>query len=425
MPTDLLALSSRIIDDNITDERVNRVTGELSEISDDLAVVEAFSHVIAFRTGEGVVLFDTSTHAFGPRIRDALREWTGDPVRAMVYTHGHIDHVGGAGAFVEEADASGRPRPTVIGHENVLPRFDRYDLTNGYNGVINHRQFGRTRLGMDTPQWFSDWVRPDTVVGDAMTARFDGLTVELRHAKGETDDHLWGWIPDRRAILGGDFLTWVFPNAGNPQKVQRYPLEWAQALREMAALRPELFLPAHGLPIGGADRIAVVLDDVARALEALVQQTLALMNDGARLDDIVHAVRVPDDLMGKPYLPAVYDEPEFVVRNIWRLYGGWYDGNPARLKPAPDAALAAEVATLAGGATALANRAAEVSDSGDHRLACQLAEWAVQAAPDDARAHEVRAAVYLARRKTETSLMAKGIYGWAADESDARTESTG
>ena len=110
------------------------------------------------------------------------------------------------------------------------------------------------------------------------------LTLELRHARGETGDHLYAWLPERKAIAVGDFVTWVFPNAGNPQKVQRYPLDWAHALREMSALGAELLLPAHGLPIAGAARIARVLDDVASALEHVVNETL---------DAIVHAVRVP------------------------------------------------------------------------------------------------------------------------------------
>jgi len=131
----------------------------------------------------------------------------------------------------------------------------------------------------------------------------------------------------------------------------------------------------------------------------------------------VHSVRLPDDLMNKPYLRPVYDEPEFVIHNIWRLYGGWYDGNPARLKPAPDAALAAELAGLAGGALALSRRAGELADKGELRLACHLAELAVQASPGSAEAHAVRAAVYGMRRKAESSLMAKGIYGFAERES--------
>jgi alkyl sulfatase BDS1-like metallo-beta-lactamase superfamily hydrolase len=199
--------------------------------------------------------------------------------------------------------------------------------------------------------------------------------------------------------------------------VQRYAWDWAVALREMAALRPELLLPAHGPAIGGADRIVMVLTDTALALESLHDQTLALMNAGARLDDVIHQVRLPQELADKPYLKPTYDEPEFVVRNLWRLYGGWYDGNPAHLKPARDVELAAEVASLAGGAGVLASRAEALASAGDLKLACHLAEMAVQAEPDSKRAHQVRAAVYSTRRDAEASFMASGIYRSAAMDS--------
>ena len=149
------------------------------------------------------------------------------------------------------------------------------------------------------------------------------------------------------------------------------------------------------------------------------------MNEGARLDDILHTVRAPEHLVAKPYLRPIYDEPEFVVRNVWRLYGGWYDGNPARLHPPADGALAAEVAGLAGGAPALARRAVEVAAEGDLRLAGQLAEWAAQADPDDPAVHEARAQVNARRRADATSLMARGIYTWAETESRDRSATRG
>ena len=58
-----------------------------------------------------------------------------------------------------------------------------------------------------------------------------------------------------------------------------------------------------------------------------------MMNEGAGLNDIIHSVSVPGSALSQPWMAPVYDEPEFVVQNIWRLYGGWYDGNPAHLKP--------------------------------------------------------------------------------------------
>lgn len=432
--TDLLALSARFIDEGAYEGpgAINRVNRKLSEIADGVAVIEAFSHVVSFRTEDGLVLFDTSLEAHARPIIEELRRWTTDPVDTIAYTHGHIDHVGGTRAFIDAASDAGQRRPRIVGHANVSPRFARYRQTNGYNKVINHRQFvasrrpgGRGLLEMDDrPFGPSDWVEPDTVFDSHLNIRVGDELIEMRHDKGETDDHLWAWLPDRKAICAGDFLIWMFPNAGNPQKVQRYPLEWAHALRQMAALKPELILPAHGLPIAGQKRIATVLDDIATALEGLVADTLGMMNAGARLNDIIHSVSVPRHLLDKPYLRPMYDEPEFVVRNIWRLYGGWHDGNPANLKPATDVALAAEISSLAGGAPALSYRARELAEAGEHRLACHLAEFAALAAPDSRAVHAARAFVYAARRNAELSLMSKGIYGAAALESEDKASAT-
>ncbi len=421
---DLLALSARYIDSGTYEgpASVNRPTGQLSEVADRIAIVEAFSHVVALDTEDGLLLFDTSLEAFAPAVLKELRAWSDAPIHTITYTHGHLDHVGGTQALLEEARERGRRDPRIVAHEAVPERFARYELTNGYNAAINARQFGGVR-GLEAVQKTgarfgpSVWVKPDTTFRDRLRLRTGELEAELRHTRGETDDHLWAWLPGRSAICSGDLMCWVFPNAGNPQKVQRYPLEWARALREMAALGAELLLPAHGLPIAGAGRIRRVLDDLATALEMLLEQTLERMNAGERLDEIVHAVRLPEELLERPYLRPIYDEPEFVVNNIWRLYGGWYDGNPAHLKPAPPAALAAELAALAGGVDALVARARDCADREELRVACELIELATQAEPDSRSAHRARAEIYGKRRKSELSLMAKGVYGDAARRS--------
>jgi alkyl sulfatase BDS1-like metallo-beta-lactamase superfamily hydrolase len=249
-------------------------------------------------------------------------------------------------------------------------------------------------------------------------------TIELHHARGETDDHLWAWIPERKWLMAGDFVIWNFPNAGNPQKVQRYPAEWAAALREMITAGPELLVPAHGLPIAGKQRIATVLGDIADTLEALVADVIALMNEGASLDTIIHTVSVPADTLAKPYLRPLYDEPEFVIRNIWRQYGGWWDGAASRLKPSPDAQLATVIAELSGGVQKLISRSRQAAADNDLRLACHLADMAAWAAPDEAEVHAARAEIYVARRNAETSLMSKGIFMAAARDSQAVVESS-
>ena len=411
---DLLDLADRLWrgDLDIAEHHPMRHLGQVAEFEGPTGFVASFANVSAFDTESGLVLVDTGSSVLAGAARDTLREWTQQPAHTAVFTHGHIDHCFGVERYEAENRDRGLPGPHVVAHEAVPARFDRYRATAGYNAVINRRQFGLADF-----EWPVDYRYPDETYRDRLDLEIGGTRFELHHARGETDDHTWVFVPERRILCTGDLFIWASPNCGNPQKVQRYPREWAVALRAMDELDAQVLLPGHGLPVVGTDRVREALTDTALLLEHLHEETLTLMNDGATLDEIVHTVHAPPELLEKPFLRPVYDEPEFVIRNIWRLYGGWYDGNPSRLKPADDGAIAREVAALAGGIDALAARALAVADAGDLRLAAHLAEWAMRADPDDTNAHSVRADVYARRVDAETSTMSKGVFRAAARDS--------
>ncbi len=382
----------------------------LEEYRPGLAFVSSFANVGAARPDEGLVLVDTGSVFTGEMIRMQLRAWSPDAVHTAVFTHGHIDHATGVGAFEAEARPAGAAPLRVVAHRAVNARFERYKRTAGYNAAINARQFRSAGFA-----WPTEYRTPDALYDDRLDLDVGGVRFELHHARGETDDHTWLYIPAHRAVCTGDLFIWAAPNCGNPQKVQRFAGDQAVALERMAALDAEVMFPGHGPPIEGTGRVREALTTTAALLRHLHDETLARMNEGASLDAILASVRAPKELLERPWLRPVYDEPEFVVRNVWRQYGGWWDGDASRLKPARDEALALEVAALAGGANTLAARAAALSSQGEHALASHLVEWAARAAPDDAGITAARAEVYSRRADAETSLMAKGVYFDAAN----------
>jgi alkyl sulfatase BDS1-like metallo-beta-lactamase superfamily hydrolase len=291
----------------------------------------------------------------------------------------------------------------------------RYIATSGYNGIINSRQFGQQI------SWPTDPLPPTLAYSERLDVRVGEHELRLVHARGETDDHTWVFLPRNRVLCTGDLFIWAAPNAGNPQKVQRFAIEWATALRQMAALEPEILLPGHGLPVMGAARVREALLDTALYLESLYEQTRAAMNQGATLYEILEHVRPPAELAAKPYLKPVYDEPDFIVRNVYRCLGGWYSGVPSELKPAPRREQAREIASLAGGVGRLLARARECAAGGDLTMACHLVDWAVEAEPESAEVRELRAEVYERRAFAEPSTMSKGIFGAAARDSRERS----
>jgi glyoxylase-like metal-dependent hydrolase (beta-lactamase superfamily II) len=400
-------------------ETIWKPTGRTEELAPGVVFLHTFANVTLVRTSAGLVLVDTSTAAARARTFALVRSVDPGPLRAAIYTHGHADHALGLPPFLSEARERGWPRPSIVGHRNVAARFARYRRTHAYNALINARQFGTT------PAWPTDYDEPDVVYDTELAFTAGDATLELHHARGETDDHTWIWWAERGILWTGDQFLWVAPNAGNPQKVQRYAAEWAASLRVMSALDAVLLIPGHGPPVLGRARVRQALDDTAEWLETLERGTVARMNAGFTLEAILAEVQPPGHLAARPYLQAVYDEPDYVVRNVWRLNGGWWDGVASHLKPAREAELGREVARLAGGVERLVARARELATAGDLALAGHLIDWAIAVEPDSRPAHAARAAIYEARARDTRALMTRGIFGAAARESAARLDPGG
>ncbi|WP_089174407.1 alkyl sulfatase dimerization domain-containing protein [Bosea sp. AS-1] len=381
--------------------------GAITHVADDIITVHTTyfcGSVTAIRTAEGLVLVDTAKPDTAQRTLEVIRSWDESPIHTVIFTHGHIDHTSGIAVIDAEADAKGVPRPRIVAHRNVKRRMERYVASQGFNSIVQGQQFNMPGYVYPVGQR-----QPDEVYDETLSFTIGGQRFELFHGRGETDDATFVWLPERSVLASGDFVIWVFPNAGNPRKVQRYAAEWAAALRQMEALKPAILIPGHGPVVFGEERALQMLRDGAEALEYLVGQTLALMNRGATLDEVLHGVKLPAAFLAKPYLLAKYDDPEFLVRSIYHFYAGWFDGDAAHLKPARTAEIARELAELAGGAERLAERAARLSEAGKSRLSVQLAEFAGAAAPEDAGIQVVRARVLQTAIDDESSLMGKAF----------------
>lgn len=374
--------------------------------------VSFFSGVTGFETDEGLVLVDSGLARLAPALDQMLRRRTTAPVHTAIFTQGHVDHAFGLESFLRPGQAP----PRVVAHRAMPARFARYARTAGHNRAINARQFGGT---VDMDEAALDDFRPPSIVPDTLfDERCDlevgGVRLQVHHCRGETDDHAFVWCPDRGVLCPGDLFIWAVPNAGNPQKVQRYPWDWAAGLRAMAALGAESLCPGHGGPVvGDAKLIRRMLVETAELLEAIVERTLEALDEGSPPHvDIVHRVRLP--VREAPWLQPVYDEAEFIVRNVIRYFGGWWSGRPCELKPAPRSRVADELAELAGGPRKLLARAEALAEAGDLRTACHLADYALEAAPDDGELGHRVAAIYDRRAGAETSLMAINLFASAA-----------
>ena len=383
---------------------------EPTQIDERTWFVPSFANASVLETDDGLVMVDTGLVQMGPRIHETTRKLTQAPLHTVVFSHGHVDHAFGLAPWLEEAQTP----PRIVAHANVPRRFQRYRRMQGLNEHINSVQFGIDGVG-----WPQTYFWPDTTYEHALTLTIGGERFELRHGKGETDDATWLWAPERGVLCTGDFWISCAPNCGNPQKVQRYPEEWAEALEAMAALDAQALLPGHGPVIKGAEEVKAALTDAAAYLRSIVEQTLQALNEGLTHEEIVARVKPPAELADRAYLQPIYDRPEFIVRNLIRLHAGWWDGYPSTVLPAAPDARAREIVALAGGTDKLIERATALAIE-DIALACHLAEWAALAEPDNTDAQACVRDVFRRRAEQEGSLMGRGIFMHAVRQAERR-----
>lgn len=401
--------------------------GQVEVIEPGLAMFHGFANV-AFAYGRGEMLAaDTSSRQMGQMAIEGIRKITDEPVSIVVYTHGHGDHAFGTQPFIRDAAERGYARPKIWAHEDLSARFGRYTLTAGWQAHINRLQFGMT-VPVDGIFSERSQTPPDLTFRGMQLLELAGEAVELHHAMGETDDATWVWMPMRRVAMVGDLIVSSLPNTGNPNKVQRYTLEWAQALEKIAARKPRVVFPGHGPVYKGEDACQELLRDTARALRLIHDEVVRRLNAGQWPVEVIEAdIQLPAELADKPFLAPVYGCVPFVVRDVIRRYAGWWSGEPSQMFPARRSDRAADLLALCG-RDALLNRARELHKEGQLQRALALAELATNANPDDAEAASLNAEILEGLAAAERSFIARNFFAGAArqirERISAKTQKT-
>jgi alkyl sulfatase BDS1-like metallo-beta-lactamase superfamily hydrolase len=299
-----------------------------------------------------------------------LRDNLDAPVHTIFLTHGHLDHALTLEPIFEEAKRMGSPAPRVIAHRNLLNRFNRYRMLDGYHDHINRIQFA---VPEGIPAFPLPKLNPDIIFDQSISTSIGGIDFHTFHELGETDDALWVWVPLKKTVFSGDLVIMGMPNIGNPFKVQRYTLEWARGLEAIVAKEPEVLVPGHGPLIKGKKVIREHLLTVSRALRYLHDEVVKRLNDGMWYEDILHEVDLPDDMKNSEYLAPVYGCPKFVVHGILRQYTGWYDGNPSNLFSPKKREIHRGIVHLVGKDRVIEN-VRELKEKGDTAMALQFVD---------------------------------------------------
>ncbi|TWU07414.1 alkyl/aryl-sulfatase [Allorhodopirellula heiligendammensis] len=332
---------------------------------------------------DGVIIVDT---LFGPtsaaQAADAFRQYSDKPVKAIIYTHSHGDHIGGASAFV------GEEKPDIYGTETFGSAEGVNNAVDPVKAKRNVRQFGRnlsssemTNRGV-APAGTEDSDRgkgflPPTVTvpSSGLKTTIAGVDIEFHIGPGETDDAMFIWLPKAKVLLAGDNFYSSFPNLYAIRgTAYRDVLNWSESVGKMAALEPHVVIPGHTMPIQGQEAATTALQDYSEAIRSVYDQTVRGINAGKGPDQLAHEVKLPKHLREKPYLIEFYGTVPHAVRAIYSGLLGWYDGNPTTLSPMEPRLKARKIAELAGGTQKLTERMNAALAEQDYQWALELSD---------------------------------------------------
>ena len=175
---------------------------------------------------------------------------------------------------------------------------------------------------------------PTKTFTDKLEFESGEVKIQLFHAPGETDDQLFVWLPEKRALFPGDNFYKTFPNLytirGTPY---RDLAGWVNSIDMMRYLEPEYLVPSHTRPLKGKEKIYNILTTYRDGIQFVHDQTVRLMNLGFEPDEIAEKLILPKHLGDSPYLQEFYGSPAWSAKNVFSGYLGWFDGNPSSLKP--------------------------------------------------------------------------------------------
>ncbi len=375
-------------------------TPRVTKITDDIYYASGYAlgGVQMVVTDEGVVIIDTTESKDAAReILAEFRKITDKPIRYIIYTHGHVDHVYGSSVFMEEGT-------DVIATADAVEFLEK-DF--GWLGEFQSRsrkfQSGRmapeysrelplkSRVRLPERTGEEGYVRPTITFDREYLFELGGKKFELFHTIGETPAHLMVWLPDEKALFCGDLYYLSFPNLSTPRLEPRPVRGWYESLERMISMKPEFLIPAHTAAVGGAENISDVLTHHSRAIRYVYEETIKSINEGKTVDEAIAAIKLPDKLAQREHLREVYGRVDWSVRGIYQREIGWYDGRGTKLNPLPPAFRAREMVAIAGGSDRILARAIELQEAGEHQLVCELCDVVLDANPDDKLAHAIQA----------------------------------
>ena len=375
---------------------------ELITVTDGVHVAVGYAlanSILIEGENTNIIIDTTGTEETAREVKALFDAINPNPVESIIYTHNHADHTYGATVFAEGSS------PDIYAHSTTEIYLSRViGILRPIISSRSNRMFGNAlpkeqvenngigpflEIGRDGRK--PGLLYPTKTFTDQIEFEAAGHKIQLFHAPGETNDQLFVWLPEKKALFPGDNFYKTFPNLytirGTPY---RDLVGWVNSIDMMRYLEPEYLVPSHTRPIVGKEKINTLLTTYRDAIQFVHDQTVRLMNQGLDPNEIAEQLVLPKHLGDSPYLKEFYGTPAWSAKNVFSGYLGWFDGNPSTLKPLPLKDEAEKMIQLSGDWDSLFEVAEDAFLTDDFQWSLQLTDYLLRSRPDDQKTKLLR-----------------------------------
>jgi len=358
------------------------------KITDSIYMAPMTSNVYLVMTPEGNVVIDTAPERDAQQAHDLLTAISKAPVKYIILTHGHIDHIGGISLWQQ-------PGTQIIAQRNYVELVNYVVRLDAFFAPRNSVAFNRPVH--EVGPWAGDFgahIDPTIFFDEKYEFTLGGVQFELFSTPGETPDHLTVWLPAQKVAFIGDNYAGAgipepmsFPNIYAIRGTKPRPaLDWIKSIDTVLALKPEIVLNGHGDPIFGQAEVSRKLTRYRDAIQYVHDETVKGMNAGKDVYTLMQEIKLPASYN----LSEIFGKVSWSVRGIYDGYAGWFDANPSSMFEVPASSVYPDLVKLAGGPDRVSQMALEKLQAGKPIEALHLTDVALASDPGNATALNAR-----------------------------------
>jgi alkyl sulfatase BDS1-like metallo-beta-lactamase superfamily hydrolase len=358
------------------------------KINDSIYMVPLGANVYLVTTPAGNVVIDTGIANEAPDARKLLGAVSHGPVKYIILTHGHADHIGGINLW-KEAGTQIIAQKSYVEFVNYVTRLE------GFFAPRNAAAFGGAPK--EVGPWagnFGAKIDPTIFFDETYKFTLGGVEFDLFSTPGETPDHLTVWLPASKIAFIGDNYKGIglpepmtFPNLFAIRGTKpRWALDWISSIDKVLALKPEVVLSGHGDPIVGNAEITRLLTRYRNAIQYVHDETVQGMNSGKDVFTLMREIKLPASFD----LTESFGKVSWSVRGIYDGYAGWFDMNPSTMYELPASSVYADLVRLAGGPEPVVRLALEKMDAGKPVETLHLTDVVLASDPSNRGALDAR-----------------------------------